>query len=107
MKKILICLFCLFLTGCVSNEDFEKTCTKVINSENIKFGVNYPYDFSEDVQHTMKKINNIDEFGYADGLYEITFSGARAPSSIYLSINVTPINTAMELPFLKISLRKY
>lgn len=77
-----------------------------INSENIKFGVNYPYDFSEDVQHTMKKINNIDEFGYADGLYEITFSGARAPSSIYLSINVTPINTAMELPFLKISLRK-
>lgn len=77
-----------------------------INLENIKFGANYPYDFSYDVQYTMKKINNIDEFGYADGLYEIKFSGERTPSSIYLNINVIPIKHSMELPFLKVSLRK-
>lgn len=51
MKKILICLFCLCLTGCiVSNEDFEKTCTSVKKSENIKdtYSIQVIYD-NEDV----------------------------------------------------------
>lgn len=51
MKKILICLFCLCLTGCiVSNEDFNKTCTKVKKTENLKdtMSIYVTYD-NEDV----------------------------------------------------------
>ena len=51
MKKFLICLFCLCLTGCiVSNEDFEKTCKMVKKSENIKdtYSIHIIYD-NEDV----------------------------------------------------------
>ena len=36
MKKLLICLMVLCLTGCVKNEDFEKNCKIVKNSENLK-----------------------------------------------------------------------
>lgn len=37
MKKILIMVCCLCLTGClVSNEDFEKTCTSVKETENLE-----------------------------------------------------------------------
>lgn len=51
MKKILICLFCLCLTGCiVSNDDFEKTCKTVKKSENINdtYSIHVIYD-NEDV----------------------------------------------------------
>lgn len=36
MKKIMLLLVSLLLTGCIQNEDFAKTCTKTIKSENLK-----------------------------------------------------------------------
>ena len=51
MRKILICLFCLCLTGCiVSNDDFEKTCKTVKKSESLEdtTGIYVTYD-NEDV----------------------------------------------------------
>ena len=67
MKKILICLFCLFLTGCVSNEDFEKTCTKVTNSENIKdtYIINVTYDNKDTVKKAIvtRKYKSLNDEG--------------------------------------------
>ena len=67
MKKFLICLFCLFLTGCVSNEDFEKTCTKVINSENIKdtYIINVTYDNKDTVKKAIvtRKYKSLNDEG--------------------------------------------
>ena len=67
MKKILIFLFCLFLTGCVSNEDFEKTCTKVINSENIKdtYIINVTYDNKDTVKKAIvtRKYKSLNDEG--------------------------------------------
>ena len=67
MKKILICLLCLFLTGCVSNEDFEKTCTKVINSENIKdtYIINVTYDNKDTVKKAIvtRKYKSLNDEG--------------------------------------------
>ena len=51
MKKILICLISLCLTGCiVSNDNFEKTCKTVKTSENLKdtYSIHVTYD-NEDV----------------------------------------------------------
>lgn len=51
MKKFIIICFCLCLTGCiVTNEDFEKTCTLVKNTESIKdtMSIYVKYD-NEDV----------------------------------------------------------
>ena len=51
MKKVLILLVTLCLTGCiVSNEDFEKTCKTVKKSENIKdtYSIHVVYD-NEDI----------------------------------------------------------
>ena len=53
MKKVLIGLFCLCLTGCiVSNEDFEKTCKMVKKSENIKdtYSIYVVYDNEDKVK---------------------------------------------------------
>ena len=53
MKKVLIGLFCLCLTGCiVSNEDFEKTCKMVKKSENIKdtYSIHVVYDNEDKVK---------------------------------------------------------
>lgn len=36
MRKILYLLILLTLTGCVKNEDFEKTCTSSVKSENLR-----------------------------------------------------------------------
>lgn len=67
MKKILICLFCLFLTGCVSNEAFEKTCTKVTNSENIKdtYIINVTYDNKDTVKKAIvtRKYKSLNDEG--------------------------------------------
>lgn len=35
MKKLLIILCILFLTGCVKNEDFKQTCNKTVKSSTI------------------------------------------------------------------------
>ena len=51
MKKVLILIVSLCLTGCiVSNEDFEKTCEVVNKSENISdtYSIHVTYD-NEDV----------------------------------------------------------
>ena len=51
MKKVLILVVSLCLTGCiVSNEDFEKTCEVVNKSENINdtYSIHVTYD-NEDV----------------------------------------------------------
>ena len=60
MKKVLIGLFCLCLTGCiVSNEDFEKTCKTVKKSENIKdtYSIHVVYD-NEDIVKDVVVIRN-------------------------------------------------
>ena len=60
MKKVLIGLFCLCLTGCiVSNEDFEKTCKMVKKSENIKdtYSIHVVYD-NEDIVKDAVVIRN-------------------------------------------------
>ena len=60
MKKVLIGLFCLCLTGCiVSNEDFEKTCKMVKKSENIKdtYSIHVVYD-NEDIVKDVVVIRN-------------------------------------------------
>lgn len=54
MKKILIILV-LCLTGCVKNEDFNKTCFYNINSENIKeeYSINVTYDNKDNVKEAI------------------------------------------------------
>lgn len=50
MKKILIFIFVLCLTGCVTNADFEKTCKVVKKSESLNdiMSIHVTYD-NEDV----------------------------------------------------------
>ena len=56
MKKILILLVCLCLTGCiVRNDDFEKTCTKVLNSDNLidKTDIHVSYDNEDNINEAI------------------------------------------------------
>ena len=55
MKKILILLVILCLTGCVSNEDFEKTCKTVKTSENLKdtYSIHVVYDNEDTVKEAI------------------------------------------------------
>lgn len=50
MKKFLILLVIFCLTGCVSNADFEKTCTSIKKSESIKdvYSIDVSYN-NEDI----------------------------------------------------------
>ena len=56
MKKLLILLVTLCLTGCiVSNEDFEKTCKMVKTSENLKdtYSIHVTYDNKDVVKEAI------------------------------------------------------
>lgn len=52
MKKFLICVIALCLTGCVSNADFEKTCSKMVKSENISdnLSIHVTYNNKDEVK---------------------------------------------------------
>ena len=66
MKKVLILLIALCLTGCiVRNEDFESTCEVNKNSENISdnMSIHVTYDNEDNVKeaivtHTYKALND-------------------------------------------------
>ena len=56
MKKILILLVCLCLTGCiVRNDDFEKTCTRTLNSDNLidKTDIHVSYDNEDNINEAI------------------------------------------------------
>lgn len=56
MKKVLICLISLCLTGCiVSNEDFEKTCKTVKKTENLRdtYSIHVTYDNKDVVKEAI------------------------------------------------------
>lgn len=69
MRKILVFCFCLCLTGCiVSNEDFEKTCSKTIKSNNLNdiTNIHVSYD-NEDNINSAVYIKRYEAYG-DDGL---------------------------------------
>ena len=56
MKKVLICLISLCLTGCiVSNDDFEKTCKTVKKTENLRdtYSIHVTYDNKDVVKEAI------------------------------------------------------
>ena len=56
MKKILILLVCLCLSGCiVRNDDFEKTCTRTLNSDNLidKTDIHVSYDNEDNINEAI------------------------------------------------------
>lgn len=77
-----------------------------VNINNVKFSTIYPYNYTNDVEFTIKKINNIGEFGANPNLYEVSFSGTNAPRCIYLPLNLSPAGTLQTTNFLKASFRK-
>lgn len=84
----------------------DENVLSFVNINNIKFSTIYPYNYTDDVQFTIRKINNIGEFGANPNLYEISFSGSNSPRCIYLPLNISPAGTLMTTNFLKASFRK-
>lgn len=64
-----------------------------INIENIKFSTSYPYNGTDDVTFTVKKVNNIDI--NKGNVYEVTFSGTNIPRSMYVPIKIHPVDTSV------------
>jgi hypothetical protein len=52
MKKVILVILSLCLVGCVSNEDFSKTCTYKIKSKDIsdKYSIYITYDNNDKVK---------------------------------------------------------
>ena len=84
----------------------DENAISFFNINNIKFSTVYPYNYTDDVQYEIKKINNIDEFGANANLYEVSFSGSNIPRCIYIPLNISPITYKTGTNFLKASFRK-
>lgn len=84
----------------------DNNVSSFIDINNIKFSSIYPYNYTDDVQFKIRKINNIGEFGINNNLYEVSFTGSTTPRCIYSLLNLSPISQSMTTNFMKISFRK-
>ena len=73
---------------------------------NIKFSTSYPYDYTGDIEYKLTKVNNIEEYGLNNNLYQITFTGSNTPRCLYVPINMYPNIIQNQQNFLKVALRK-
>lgn len=87
---------------CINDEN----TTAFASINNIKFSTSYPYDYTGDIDYKINKVNNIEEYGSNNNLYEITFSGTDTPRCIYVPITMYPNTIQNQQNFLKVALRK-